>query len=230
MENFKVIFYMGSPIISISPIILDSLISLCKAKEILGEKFYMTQGNISGSIEEIEAMLNPILDKKYGVYCTSYGIGDFKEYKTTWSKRWDSETDEVVRLSNSKKRVDVGAGHYKNYHMPMLVKSYKTLVFYVRGDMKEIKRLLETYLTNIGKKASQGYGEILKMEFIKTQENYSIEKDNKLMRHIPAKNNISLFDEKYNNICLTHNFETQAILPPYWRKEKELCIMPNIKY
>ena len=140
-KNFKAIAHMRSPIVAIDPIILDSIISAAKAKEILEEEFYSGE-NIAGSKEMIEGMLDKILDKQYSVYCTSVGIGDNREYVGSWTKRWDDKNDDIVEFGNrGKKRIDVGSGHFKNYHMPLVLKSYKTITFYIRGDRKERKRL-----------------------------------------------------------------------------------------
>lgn len=224
-KNFKAIAHMKTPIAAIEPIILDSIISAAKAKEILGEDFY-TGENIAGTREQIESMLDPIIDKQFGVYCTSIGIGDNREHVGSWSKRWDDKNDDIVKFKG-KERVDIGSGFYKNYHMPLVLKSYKIITFYVRGDMEEIKRLLENYIFYLGKKGSQGYGQIRKWEFEETDENYSIFKDGKLMRHVPAEA-CQKYIEKKMKKQEPIDVREKAIIPPYWRNDhRELCLMPD---
>jgi CRISPR type IV-associated protein Csf3 len=225
-KNFKAIAYMRTPIAAIDPIILDSIISAAKAKELLGEDFY-TGENVAGTKEEIESMLNPILDKQDGVYCTSIGLGDNREYVGSWSKRWDDKNDDIVEFrGRGKKRIDIGAGYYKNYHMPLVLKSYKTITFYVRGDMGEIERLLNNYIFYLGKKGSQGYGQIRKWEFEEIEENWSVWKDNKPMRPIPVEHCEEYIDAQMK-AGEPINARQHPILPPYWRKETELCLMPE---
>lgn len=222
-KNFKVIAHMKTPIATMDNIILDSIISAAKAKEILKEEFYNGK-NICGEIEDIRSMLDTILDREKGVYCTSIGFGDNRESTSSWSKRWDDKNDDIVEFKGKgKKRVDIGAGFYKNYHMPIITKSYKTITFYVRGDMKETKRLLETYMHYLGKKGSQGFGQINKWEFEEIENDYSIIKDGTIMRPIPAKQEKIDFN-KFDNITIRQH----AVIPPYWREQKELCIIPGV--
>lgn len=225
-NNFKVIAHMKTPMVAIDPIILDSIISAAKAKEILGEDFY-TGDNIAGTREDIESMLDPILDKQNGVYCASMGLGDNREYVGSWSKRWDDKNDDVVEFKGrGKQRVDIGAGFYKNYHMPLVLKSYKTLNFYVRGNIEEVKRLLENYIFYLGKKGSQGYGQIRKWEFEEMEENWSVWKDNKPMRPIPVRH-CEEYIETQMKTGEPINARQHPVIPPYWRKETELCLIPK---
>lgn len=220
-KNFKVEFKMVSPVCTIDHILLDSIISAAVAKDILKEEFYSGK-NICGTREEIESFLDNILDKEYDVYCTSCGIGDYAEFVGSWTKRWHTKNDDNVYFKKGKHRVDTGAGYYKNYHMKMNLKSYKTVTFYVRGDMEKIKYYLETYITYIGKKGSQGYGKIREMLFEEIEDNYSIIKNDKIMRPIPVR--FFNYDKLIDKIITEH-----AIIPPYWREdERELCIMPEI--
>lgn len=226
-KNFKAVAHMKTPIAAIHPIILDAIISAAKAKEILGEQFYSGE-NIAGTEEQIRSMLDPILDTRNGVYCTSIGIGDNREYVGSWSKRWCDKNEDIVKFrGKGKQRVDIGSGHYKNYHMPLVLKSYKTITFYVRGDMQEVQRLLENYIFYLGKKGSQGYGQILKWEFEEITEDWSIWKDGKAMRPIPAKSCKEYFEQKIEeqtNIFVTRH----PVIPPYWRTDYiELCLFPE---
>ncbi len=225
-KNFKAIAHMKTPIAAIDPIILDSIISAAKAKEILGEDFY-TGENIAGTREQIESMLDPIIDKQFGVYCTSIGIGDNREHVGSWSKRWDDKNDDIVAFrGRGKERIDIGSGFYKNYHMPLVLKSYKTITFYVRGDMAEIKRLLEKYIFYLGKKGSQGYGQIRRWEFEEIEKDYSLFKKGEIMRPIPAEQ-CEEYVEQQMRLGKNINARQHPTIPPYWRKETELCLMPE---
>jgi len=219
-KNFKAVAHMKSPIATIDPIILDAILSAAKAKEILQEEFY-SGGNKYGTKEMIEGMLDPILDKKYGVYCTSIGIGDNRESVSSWAKRWDDKDEDFIKFkSKGKQRVDAGAGHFKNYHMPLVTKSYKTITFYVRGNLEEIERLLKNYIFYLGKKSSQGFGQIKEWEFLGIEQDYSIWKNEKPMRPIPA--------DKCKEIIKEFTIRQHPVIPPYWRKDNmELCVVPQ---
>lgn len=225
-ENFKVIANMRTPIATIDPIILDSIISAAKAKELLGEKFY-TGENIAGEPEDIRKMLDTILDHQQGVYCTSIGIGDNREYVGSWSKRWNEHDEDIVKFrGRGKKRVDIGSGFYKNYHMPIVLKSYKQISFYVRGDKEKISKLLDNYIHYLGKKGSQGYGQIRKWEYEKVDKDYSLWKKNYPMRPIPVTE-CGEEVEKLMRKGELINTSKHPVIPPYWREEKELCIIPG---
>lgn len=221
-KNFKVIAYMGSPIATIDNIILDSIISCAVAKEQLGDEFY-NGSNKYGTKEQLDDWLGEIIDKKQRVFCSSIGFGDTQENTTSWSKRFDVKNDDLIAFKGKgKERLDIGAGHFKNYHMPLVIRSYKTITFYIRGDLNKIKELLENHIHYLGKKGSQGYGEVLKWDFIEIENDYSLWKDNKPMRPIPANECIDYIEN--NN----YNMRSHAIIPPYWRNDNiELCIMPS---
>lgn len=210
---------MSTPIATIGYIYLDSILSAAKAKEILKDEFY--NNKIAGTKEMIDEMLSKILDKKYDVYCASVGIGENREFVTSWTKKWHDKNDDIVKIEGKKQRVDIGAGHFKNYHMPIILKSYKEVIFYARGDKEEIERLLKNNIFYVGKKGSQGYGRIREIIVEEIEQDWSILKEGKLIRPIPAKYCKELNLEGFD-------FQRLPIIPPYWRKDhNELCVMPG---
>jgi hypothetical protein len=211
-ESFKVVISMASPIAASEHILLDTLLSAAKAKEYFGDDYFLGKPN-SNNLKKIDIPL----DRKFDVFCGSIAFGDHKESIGSWSKRWDSKNDELVNFNKkSKARVDIGGGYYKNYHQPIILKSYKDIIFYGNGDIEETERLLKTYIFFIGKKISQGYGEIRDIEVVKTDYDYSVLKEGKPTRPIPSR--------EINLDCETMPHST---LPPYWRTDcVELCYMP----
>lgn len=221
-KNFKVTTHMATPIATIGYIILDSVISAAIAKDKVKDEYY-AGANICGTKEQIDEWLGEVLDKKQGVYCTSIGIGENKEFVGTWAKRWDDRHDDIVTGFKGITRVDIGAGHFKNYHMPIVLKSYSRIEFYVRGNLEEVERLLNNYIFYLGKKGSQGYGQVRKWEFEEIEEDWSLWENGKPMRPIPAKECIYYIEN--NN----YNLQTYSTIPPYWRDDcRELCLMPEV--
>lgn len=216
---------MASPIATTGFIYLDGLLTAAVMKEKLGEEYYNNKPNEHNLID-----VELPLEKQYGVWCASVGFGDNKEAVTSWSKRWDDKNDDIVKFEGKgKARVDIGAGYYKNYHMPLVVKSYKTITFYAKGDIKEVERLLTTYITHVGKKAAQGYGEILNMKFEEIEADYSQFKGGHPTRPVPVNQYPEYKDWCYeNDIPMT--IAKHAIIPPYWRTDcMEWCYMPREK-
>ena len=231
-KNFKVIAHLGSPLCAIDDIILDSVISAAMYKDLLKDDYYFGS-NKYGTKEQIDSMLSAILDKQYGVYCTSYGFGNDRETISSWSKRFDVKNDDLIKFTGkAKHRVDLGAGYFQNYHIPIVLKSVKTLTFYVRGDMERIKYLLENYIFYLGKKPSQGYGEIRYWEFEEIKDNISVlNKENKNMRNIPFNEISDILEQnastsKNKSEDFTFNLKKMPVIPPYWRPDcKKVCVV-----
>lgn len=215
-EPCKIIFKMASPVAAIDFLHFDAILSAAKAKEFLGDNYY---NGISG-VKELHEPEIP-LKKEYGVFCASIGYGDSFESIGSWTKRWDDKNDDLVKFGDKvRNRVDLCTGHYKNYHMPLVIKSYKEVVFYANGDVAEIERLLKKHIFFIGKKSAQGYGEIKEIIVEKTDKDYSLFKNNRPTRPIPIRS----YKEDLKGIPISKH----SIIPPYWRTDKlEFCYMPE---
>lgn len=216
-KNFKAIAHMRTPIATIEPLILDSIISAAYAKDLLKSNYYQGENKYGDEFLVIET-LSKILDRKHDVFCTSQGIAESREFVSSWVKRFDDTDVDLIKFKGKgKKRIDIGGGPMKNYHMPIVLNSCKEIIFYIRGDMQEVERLLTENISYLGKNGSQGFGQIKEWQFEETEEDYSIFKDDNLMRPIPA-----IHYENENLIKQEH-----PLTPPYWREERIMCIMPG---
>lgn len=218
-KNLKITAKLSSPISITDNIILDTLILLGVAKQTLKDDFFLRQ-NTCFSVEEVKELLNPILDTKLDVFCASYGFGKSTEFTTRWCKKFHTKDDDLILFKGKgKQRVETGSGHFKNYHMPLVVKSFKEIVFFARGDKEKIKQALDNVYF-IGKKSSQGYGEVREWIIEEIEEDCSVlDKNNNPMRNIPAK---YLKEVGLDKIL---EYENYPIVPPYKREEKEFCII-----
>jgi CRISPR type IV-associated protein Csf3 len=223
-DNIKITFKMASPIAVTNFLHIDSILAAAYIKENLGEEYF---NRIANNTDFIEFELP--LDKKYGVYCASIGIGDHREFMGSWCKRWDDKNDDIVKFSNKvKQRIDIGSGYFKSYHIPLIIKSYKEIVFYIRGDIKQVDYLLNKHIFYIGKKASQAYGEIREIIIEKVNYDYSMFKDGYPMRPIPVRQY-----SDYIKQCVEEQKEftidNYSVKLPYWRTDFiEMCFMPRI--
>lgn len=222
-ENLKITFNMATPVAVMEYFYFDSILAAAVVKEKYGENYY----DIKPTEKELKKIELP-LEMKYGVWCGSVGFGENREYIGSWSKRWDDKNDDIVRFGKGKERIDIRSGQFKNYHMPLVIKSYKNIVFYARGEYEEIINLLNNHIYYVGKKASQGYGEIKSIIVEKINEDYSLFKDGVPTRPIPVEachEYLDIAAEK--NLRL--NIAKHAILPPYWRTDcLEYCFMPIV--
>lgn len=225
-KNLKITFKMASPIAAIHPLQLDGILVAACTKEQLGDD-YKNGLNKCPSEEEINELLSPILDMKYGVYCASWGFGRYREFVGSWAKRWDSKNDDIVKFAEKKRqRIDIGCGTFKNYHMPIIIKSYPEITFYARGDIEKIQYFLQKYIHFVGKKSAQGYGEIREMIFEEIESDLSVLSDFTPMRNIPVSQIEDI--EKFLETGKVQ-FANMPIFPPYWRRDHiEKCIIPAI--
>jgi len=227
-ENCKITFRMSTPIAIMGYIFLDALISAACAKEMLGDDYYnglMNQKDLNGGHEFNTDDLPIYFNKTLNIYHASTGFGDNLESVCSWSKRWDNKNDNIVKFKgNTKGRVDIGAGYYKNYHMPIIIKSYKNIYFYANCEIKKVEYLLNKYIHFIGKKPSQGYGEIKEIIVKKMNNDYSIWDKSNNNKHI-LRRPIMVSSQKNK---LSNRIEKISVRPPYWRTDYlEYCYMPE---
>lgn len=75
-----------------------------------------------------------------------------------WHKRYPSHRSEF----SAKPNANTKAGRWKDYRVPLTTIATERLEAYAIGDPAEVQRLLDTYVSHVGKKPSQGYGRVLR--------------------------------------------------------------------
>lgn len=110
------------------------------------------------------------------------------------------------------KKINIGSGKYKNYHIKLYYRHAEYIEWYCIGDAEEIIKLLN-FCTHIGKNGGDGWGEVIRWEVQEWPEDWSIRgPGNKLMRAVPAKDSGFLY----------------GIRPSYWlQKHIFPCKMPE---
>lgn len=206
-ESMKVVMEMRSPVVTTDYIFLDGLISSAVFKDRISNYYDILQNRN-------DLIHIPLPLKQYGksepFYAASIGYADqIVEGIDHWRKRTEIE---------SKKKIQVGSGQYKMYDMPMPTQWSKSWVFYANGNIDEVRRLLTTYISAIGKKCSQGFGSVKSITVESSEHDWSIVKDGVPMRPIPIS---AQFD-------LDCDVETYfAFRPPYWHRQNlTQCYMP----
>jgi CRISPR type IV-associated protein Csf3 len=127
-----------------------------------------------------------------------------------WNRRLDLSLVDLIDWQGKKARIDVSAGRYKSYHMPVYYRHAIEAHWFVLGQRSEIEKLL-AHTTNLGKKTAQGWGAVGEWRVDSTPADYSVRGPNgELMRAVPASGGI-----------LT------GIRPSYWLpKNQAPCAMP----
>lgn len=196
---------------------LDSILAYLCTRDALGELFYSmpTEETIDISLLDLP------LKKTDDVFHSSVGIysDTAKLYKDTIYKRFtDKETYKLTK-KQQKGRIKTNQGHFKDFMINIPILITDTITFYCNGDKEELNRLL-SHLTSIGKKTSIGGGRINKINITETSEDYSFFKEGMIMRPIPTKIKIPIFEGMV--------FQQQPYKPPYWDKNNvTMCYVPQ---
>lgn len=129
------------------------------------------------------------------------------EHSGFYTKRFDLQ--HASHLTNEKK-VETKRGHFKNLHNKVYTLATDWVEWYAVGDKQAIEDLLR-FCTHIGKKTSQGYGRVHKWEIENCEGDFSVYKNEELMRAIPNKDALAIY----------------GIRPSYWARENQIpCELP----
>ena len=211
-EPLKITAALTSPYVTTDYIFFDSLISSAVWQECMQDKAYTVPENKS------EVFYIPLPLKLIGTnepfYAASIG---FPKEAVDGIAHWRKHTE-----IESKKNINIGSGEFKRYNMPMPYTSTEELVFYANGSKPEIQRLL-TLIPSIGKKRTQGYGNIRSWTVESSEHDWSVVRDGVPMRPIPVSEG-----KQFNLKCdVIMQF---AYRPPYWhRKNLTQTYMPLCK-
>ena len=208
----KITASLTSPYVSTDYIFFDALISSAVWQDVMGENAF----NIPENKSEIFHIPLPLkqIGTKEPFYAASIG---FPKQAVEGTARWRKQTD-----IESKKKIRIGSGEYKRYDMPMPYTSAEEIIFYANGNKSEIERLLQ-YIPGIGKKRTQGYGNVRTWQVEKSEHDYSVVRDGVPMRPIPVSE-----AAQFNLKCDVEMFF--AFRSPYWhRKNLTKCFMPLCK-
>jgi len=140
------------------------------------------------------------------------------EGKDHWNKRFDSRFMDLVDFGSRRGKIIVEQGRYKAYHMPVFYYAALRIEWYAVGDRAEIERLL-CCVTHLGKKRSQGYGRVIRWEVEPIEQDWSIWKDGRLTRGVPA-NDVSGKG--------AFNLLNYGLRPSYYRQQNQMLLaMPS---
>jgi hypothetical protein len=214
---YKIVFKLNSPICFIDPPIFDGILAYCYIKEKLGavpQKLNLSKDEV------MDFSPMPLKMHEDGYFIASQMQYDCSiNFTSSWKKRWDSKHDSIADFGKSKRKIAVNAGEFKSYDMPKNMYTIPTCWFYFDSDrVDQVEYLIKEYCWGLGKKRSQGDGEIeeLKIEAIEMDffEN--------LLRPIP----IRLI--KKGGLKENYKIKYTSWKPPYWLMDNmEICGVPK---
>lgn len=121
------------------------------------------------------------------VYRASYGEPEEPwEWDTQhWARRMNAR--QVLQyVQNPPKRIQTGKAGFRTYYEALPLFVSRSITWCVAGQLAEIERVLAE-VTHIGKKRSQGYGEIREWRIEPEKEDQSVWRGNDLRRPIPGE-------------------------------------------
>ena len=169
---------------------LDGIIYYHAVREKYGEQDYTLagQGNIhdDGGIILPFSKMNRESDAWYYACSFAQWPERYVDAQEAYSKRLDvTQAVDMVDFGKKVGKIDTTRGEYKNYRNTVHYRHALYVDWYAKGDKDEIERLL-TFCTHIGKKTSQGWGEVIRWEVVEWPESWAVrDSAGKLMRAVP---------------------------------------------
>lgn len=138
------------------------------------------------------------------------------EGKNTYSKRFRLKYSGLIDFQGRRGKVYTSRGRNKAYNIKVYYRHAEHVDWFIMGNKEEIEKYLP-FITHIGKKTSQGYGEVIKWELEEWHSDWSERgPGNKIMRPLPKHEG-----EAY----------LYGVRPPYWLKDNQFkCVMPSHPY
>jgi len=174
IKNWKITACLISPIAE-KPPMLDAILAWELSKR-LGMKHY-NKLTRNVSLKEIQKVPIPIVERtieKNNVYCCSDPIYECVfEWVEHRGKRIDTDLISLLLSPENRKSLLIASGPYKMRFAPVRTRMINKIVWFVRGDRKEINKLLKS-VKSLGKHRSIGYGLIECWEYDEIEEDNSI--------------------------------------------------------
>jgi len=222
IKNWKITVKLASPLCGDAPQI-DSLLEYELALRMGMKHSRKLTRNIP--LSKIERPPIPLARRTingHNVYCCSNPI--LGETKAEWSdhqaKRFDTGLMANILHPTQRKKLLTSSGPYKARFVPLRIRLVQKISWFVRGDRKEINKLLKKIIT-LGHARNIGYGVISSWEYEEMEEDYSIfamHQGKKILMKTME------FEAVKNYYGFRHSYG--GAFPPYWHPEtfKEIAI------
>lgn len=214
-KPLRITAYLQTPVVSDATLPLDGILLYLTIREKFGFEV-ATLPQVPAKILDCRAPFDKyyrqLNGKNFWFYKCSFArwVGTTTENTDFWVKRFDEKYADIIDFKNRRGRIETKSGYFKGYRMPVFTRHALAVRWYAVGDMAEIKRLLP-FCRSLGKKRSQGYGEVLRWEVESWHSDWSVYSPSGLMRAVPNEKGI---------VC--------GLRPPYWSPESQtICRLPN---
>lgn len=216
MNTYKITFILLTPMAFIDLPTFDGVLSYAFARESNKENHFVQKLNYDKD-ELIDFSKMPLRMHENGYFIASQMYhSESIESVQRWKKRWANKNDNIADFGKNKRKVDISRGVFKSYDMPIITKDIEKVWFYFQSDdIEQVENLINKWIHFLGKKKSQGFGEIKNFEITKDFFNFA-----EIYRPIPCEFvDISQIKSFRLNYC--------AWKPPYWMPENfAKCVVP----
>jgi CRISPR type IV-associated protein Csf3 len=191
-NGLRVTATLRTPVAYQGLLLLDGIMSFSAERGGLCADYYDSQGLPAGAMNDT-GFRSSLPLAKWGyheradwgnrrttrwVWLASAASHDGCERVARWHKKWDDEYDYLVDFGTNCGRVTITNGHFKSFDMPIIIHATPRLDFIAYGDAERVRTMLAR-VTHVGKKASQGFGEVLRWE---VEEDSTLTKTDVAMR------------------------------------------------
>lgn len=127
--------------------------------------------------------------------------------ETTLYSSYDEVRAHTVGGSRPRTKIPVSGGAFKSQMIDIVYRPARRCTFYLRGDRSRVEHLVETHLTDLGKKTSAGFGRVDDWGLRELDTDYSLAHPTEgvAMRPLPTR----LLDDWGDQQTLTYT-------TPYW--------------
>lgn len=222
---------LRAPIVAVGLIHLDGLLAQVATRIRLGDAFWADNGNVQGEAlrakSKVSARLPISRSVHNGVTVHRASAAHFKTDKVAtarWRKRWPEEHEELIDFGRFKPQIQHKFGPYRAYDMPVVYRVASEVYFWAVGHPVKLQAWLEL-LGHIGKKASQGFGEIRSVEVKEVDHEWSLFRGQGAAKQPTRAIPVSFLagDPRPGR-----RVELAGFRPPYWEpNNQEPCIVPH---
>ncbi len=222
MDNLQTIAHMASPLVAYddwSPsldalleyVLLDrlNLITPNPTKE-------DAERNLPLIFEQMPIARKMLNGEWYWAVSSPHYIENHQQ-TTRFRKRWDYQ-EHHLEWGKKRAKVSGSEGHFKAYDLPRYDREMQTIHWFCIGDRDRILELLQS-VTHLGKKRSQGCGQVHKWEVLPFEHDWHLWRGDKLARPMP----VNMIEPPQ-----AINMMQWGWRPPTWlAANKSMCFMPT---
>lgn len=206
--------YLQTPVISDKYLPLDGIIFNHFIRYKFGAKAITLPRQ--STVQKYSGMDLPIQKRNMNdpdwYYAASFAVWSPDATRDTveYVKRFDTDMAvDYADFGRKRAKVDTARGEFKNYFITEYTFNAPYVEWYCRGVKSKIEMLLP-FCTHIGKKASQGFGSVLRWTVEQTERDwYKNDNEGNLMRAIPSHKGDVLY----------------GIRPAYWHPRHQAMVL-----